>query len=86
MIGLVGTSDSIAKCEKSDVLARMLNDNNLPNLGVGEKEIIIWGLSSKANYTYLVSLERSWKGLLLGVKQMYLLTSMTSPEVKRSRL
>ena len=44
MIGLVGTSDSIAKCEKSDVLAWMLNDKNLPNLGVGEKEIIIWGL------------------------------------------
>ena len=30
MIGLVGTSDSIAKCEKSDVLARMLNDKNTP--------------------------------------------------------
>ena len=28
MIELVGTSDSIAKCEKSDVLAQMLNDKN----------------------------------------------------------
>ena len=86
MIGLVGTSDSIAKCEKSDVSARMLNDKNTPKfLGRGKK-IIIWGLQCKANYAYLVSLERSRKGLLLGVKQMYLLTSMTSPEVKRSRL
>ena len=40
-----------------------------PNLGVGEKEITIWGLQCKANYAYLVSLERSWQGLLLGVKQ-----------------
>ena len=44
MIGLVGTSDSHAKCEKSDILARMLNYKITPNLGVGEKEIIIWGL------------------------------------------
>ena len=30
MIGLVGTSDSIVKVEKSDILARMLNDKNNP--------------------------------------------------------
>ena len=32
MIGLVGTSDSIAKFEKSDILARMPNDKNNPNV------------------------------------------------------
>ena len=30
MIGLVGTSESIAKYEKSDVLARLQNDKNTP--------------------------------------------------------
>ena len=30
MIGLVGTYDSIAKFEKNDILARMLNNKNNP--------------------------------------------------------
>ena len=47
MIGLVGTSDSIAKCEKSDVLSWMLNDKNLPNLGVGEKKLLFGGYNVK---------------------------------------
>ena len=48
MIGLVGTSDSIAKFEKNYILARMLNDKNNPKFrGTG-----------KRNYYFRVIMER----------------------------
>ena len=41
MIGLVGTSDSIAKFEKNDILAQMLNDKNNPKFrGRGKKKLL----------------------------------------------
>ena len=48
MIGLVGTSDSIAKCEKSDVLARMLKDKNTPKFrSRGKKKLLFGGYNVK---------------------------------------
>ena len=46
MIELVGTSDSIAKYEKSDMFARMLNDKNNPKFR-GRGKIHYFGVIMK---------------------------------------
>ena len=63
MIELVGTSDLIAKFEKSDIFARMRMTRITQNLGVGENEIIILGLYWKAKLYIFGVIRKVLEGL-----------------------
>ena len=62
MIKLVGTSDSIAKFEKSDIFARMLNDQNNPIFrGRGKRNHYFGIIMERKLYIFGVCKVKAWQ-------------------------